>query len=133
MVAIVSVLMLKFLEDLLVARLVVIALIFVPASFLLGSQACGREKTARDRTRVHAEQGPREEWNDRAFLKDSARADINGPGKEESVWQNNFKSFRRAERVVSQWIEWYNSERIHSGLAYLLRWKYPQGLRTTVD
>jgi putative transposase len=38
--------------------------------------------------------------------------------KEECVWQHNFNSFAEAKRVITEWIDWYNTERPHQALGY---------------
>ena len=38
--------------------------------------------------------------------------------KEECVWKHNFKNFEEAQRVVDEWIHWYNMARPHSALGY---------------
>ena len=38
--------------------------------------------------------------------------------KEECVWHYRFESFHEAERVISDWIRFYNDERLHSRLGY---------------
>lgn len=38
--------------------------------------------------------------------------------KEECVWQHRFTSFQEAEQVISEWIRYYNEERMHSRLGY---------------
>jgi len=38
--------------------------------------------------------------------------------KEECVWQHSFESFEEAERVITEWIKYYNNERMHSRLGY---------------
>ncbi len=44
--------------------------------------------------------------------------------KEECVWQHQFESFDEAERVISQWIRFYNEQRPHSALGYLAPKEY---------
>jgi len=39
--------------------------------------------------------------------------------KQECVWLNRFETFEEAENVISEWIEYYNRERLHSSLGYL--------------
>jgi putative transposase len=39
--------------------------------------------------------------------------------KEECVWQYRFKSFEEARRIVSKWIERYNTERLRQSIGYL--------------
>lgn len=39
--------------------------------------------------------------------------------KEECVWQHQFESFAEAERVITEWIRFYNEQRPHSALGYL--------------
>lgn len=38
--------------------------------------------------------------------------------KEECVWHHRFESFEQAEQVVTEWIRFYNDERMHSRLGY---------------
>lgn len=38
--------------------------------------------------------------------------------KEECVWHHRFESFEHAEQVISEWIKFYNEERMHSRLGY---------------
>ncbi|MBO8127517.1 MAG: transposase [Firmicutes bacterium] len=38
--------------------------------------------------------------------------------KEKCVWQHRFTSFQEAEQVISEWIRYYNEERMHSRLGY---------------
>jgi putative transposase len=38
--------------------------------------------------------------------------------KEECIWQHNFTSFAEAKRVITAWIDWYNTERPHQALGY---------------
>jgi len=38
--------------------------------------------------------------------------------KEECIWHYNFKSLREANRIISQWITFYNQKRKHSALKY---------------
>lgn len=38
--------------------------------------------------------------------------------KEECVWQHQFQSFAEAERIITEWIRFYNEERPHSALGY---------------
>jgi putative transposase len=38
--------------------------------------------------------------------------------KEECVWQYNFASFAEARTAITQWINWYNTERPHQALDY---------------
>ncbi len=44
--------------------------------------------------------------------------------KEECVWQHQFESFDEAERVISQWIRFYNEQKPHSALGYLTPKEY---------
>lgn len=39
--------------------------------------------------------------------------------KQECVWLNRFETFEEAESIISEWIEYYNRERLHSSLGYL--------------
>ena len=38
--------------------------------------------------------------------------------KEECIWQYNFKSFKEANEIITQWINFYNKKRKHSALGY---------------
>lgn len=38
--------------------------------------------------------------------------------KEESVWQHQFKTLDKAFPVIADWLEHYNSQRLHSALGY---------------
>ena len=55
----------------------------------------------------------------------SGKADWNGVVerffrtlKQECVWLHNFESFEQAEKIISQWIDNYNNNRLHSSLGY---------------
>ncbi len=39
--------------------------------------------------------------------------------KQECVWLNRFQSFEEAEKVIADWINHYNHERLHSSLGYM--------------
>lgn len=39
--------------------------------------------------------------------------------KEECVWQHLFTSFEEANRIIKEWIVWYNESRPHQALGYL--------------
>jgi integrase-like protein len=41
--------------------------------------------------------------------------------KEECVWQYNFGNFAEARTTITQWINWYNTERPHQALGYRSR------------
>jgi putative transposase len=38
--------------------------------------------------------------------------------KEECIWHHNFTSLKEANEIISQWIDFYNTERKHSALQY---------------
>lgn len=38
--------------------------------------------------------------------------------KEECIWHYNFKSLKEANRIIAQWIDFYNQKRKHSALKY---------------
>ncbi len=38
--------------------------------------------------------------------------------KEACVWHHAFHSFREAQRVIRQWITWYDAERPHQALGH---------------
>lgn len=38
--------------------------------------------------------------------------------KEECVWQQTFRTFEEARRVIRDWLRWYNLERPHQALGY---------------
>lgn len=44
--------------------------------------------------------------------------------KEECVWQHNFTSFEEARRTITQWINWYNTDRPHQSLGYISPSRY---------
>lgn len=39
--------------------------------------------------------------------------------KQECIWLNNFQSFEKAQSVITNWINYYNNERLHSALGYM--------------
>jgi putative transposase len=39
--------------------------------------------------------------------------------KQECAWLTKFETFEDAESTISEWIEYYNEERLHSSLGYL--------------
>jgi putative transposase len=45
--------------------------------------------------------------------------------KQECVWLHHFASFEEAEPVITQWIEHYNQNRLHSSLGYKtpMKWR----------
>lgn len=49
--------------------------------------------------------------------------------KEECVWQQSFESFAQAEKAITEWIKFYNAERIHSALGYKSPMEFRQTLR----
>ena len=38
---------------------------------------------------------------------------------EECVWQHRFQKLDEARSVIAKWVDWYNSERLHSALNYI--------------
>lgn len=46
--------------------------------------------------------------------------------KEECVWHHRFQSFQEAEHVITEWIRFYNDERMHSRLGYRSPRQYRQ-------
>lgn len=38
--------------------------------------------------------------------------------KEECVWQHTFQTFEEAQRIIRDWVQWYNEERPHQALGY---------------
>ena len=66
-----------------------------------------------------------EYWDIRQEYIPSGKADWNGvierffrTLKQECVWLHNFKSFEQAEKIISQWIDNYNKNWLHSSLGY---------------
>ena len=66
-----------------------------------------------------------EYWGIRQEYIPSGKPDWNGVVerffrtlKQECVWLHNFESFEQAEKIISQWIDNYNKNRLHSSLGY---------------
>ena len=66
-----------------------------------------------------------EYWGIRQEYIPSGKPDWNGVVerffrtlKQECVWLHNFESFEQAEKIISQWIDNYNNNRLHSSLGY---------------
>lgn len=38
--------------------------------------------------------------------------------KEELIWLNEWQSLEEAERVIAEWLNWYNAQYVHSSLGY---------------
>ena len=66
-----------------------------------------------------------EYWGIRQEYIPSGKPDWNGVVerffrtlKQECVWLHKFESFEQAEKIISQWIDNYNKNRLHSSLGY---------------
>ena len=66
-----------------------------------------------------------EYWGIRQEYIPSGKPDWNGVVerffrtlKQECVWLHKFESFEQAEKIISQWIDNYNNNRLHSSLGY---------------
>lgn len=53
--------------------------------------------------------------------------------KEECVWQYHFRPFAEAEKTITAWIAFYNTQRMHSQLGYLSphKWRVKQGYESS--
>ena len=49
--------------------------------------------------------------------------------KEECVWLQRFSTFAQARRVITKWIDWYNTGRPHQSLDYRSPHEYRQQLQ----
>ncbi|WP_201353785.1 integrase core domain-containing protein [Hydrogenimonas urashimensis] len=38
--------------------------------------------------------------------------------KEECIWHHNFKSLKEANKIIGDWIDFYNKKRKHSALQF---------------
>jgi putative transposase len=44
--------------------------------------------------------------------------------KEECIWQHTFSGFAEAKLIIQAWIRWYNDQRPHQALGYLISTQY---------
>ncbi|MCW5252883.1 integrase core domain-containing protein [Streptomyces sp. SHP 1-2] len=58
---------------------------------------------------------------------------LNGTFKTELIkHQGLWRGFDEVERAVSQWVAWYNGERLHSALSYVPPAEYEQAYWTSL-